>query len=276
MNLSFWGKAGRGTRSTHGRRRLGVLSFFVGTVAMSLPGLAPEAQAVYGLWLDVQHINLVDAVPPSTGAVSALMGLRSLGLSGEVTVQQVFDYGRGIDPGFSPENEFDENMLAGTMNQFETASGYDYVVVTSSDFSEIAHVIAASMSRTIPGVEPSPAHAPALIPLLGRYDYWTVVMGVQADVDPYLNPETTIYAFWVEDSQIYCDPMSPVPTNPYYPLPGEFQAVYWPMANGPNAGSYVAVVHITDVPVGAQTLSWGTLKASYLNGRPLPGRVGQR
>jgi len=232
-------------------------------LGIALP-VAAESQPPDELHLAIPHINYDDTDVKSTAAISALMGLSGLGVS--ETLNNISNYGRSLDPAFSPVLEFSESMLAGTMDHFESEPDYDYVVVTSPDFAKIIRFIAASMNRTIPDVAPYPEHAPAFIPLGDVYDHWVVVTGTRADVDPYLNPGAAILGLWLDDPRTYnIDPEgNPLETNIFFSTdPGGLDAVYRPMSVGPSAGLYVAVVQWTDFPVPARATSWGGIKAIY-------------
>lgn len=220
--------------------------------------LAVPAFALDLLELQVNHINIDDQLPPeqSSAAISAKMVLDFLG--NELPLSDILAYGRSQNPTFTPSLEFDELMLAATLNYYVPEPGYRYEVVSASTLEELAVLVAGRMNANLS--VSGPICAPAIMPLGGDYDNWVVVTGTRSEQDPYVYPDTTMYGLWLDDPRFYNDYGMNEP-NIYYALdPGASPSLAGacvPMTTGQMTGQYISVVPVVPEPGSIMALLVG-------------------
>ncbi|MCP4639097.1 MAG: hypothetical protein GY851_01620 [bacterium] len=239
--------------------------------------IGPVAGALDILDLDVNHINLDDQHPMmhSSAAISSQMCLRFLGSSDE-TLLEILNYGRSLDPTFTPALELDADMLVGTMDNYVPDPDYLYEVIHGSDFTAFVGQIGYWLNRNIPDVSPNPVNAPAMIPLGGDWDNWVVVTGTRSDDDPFLTPGTTMYGLWLDDCRIN-DNGGMNETNIFYSTEPtaspSLVTSFVPMTTGPYVGEYVAVVPVAPATLGVDGVPGATMVLLMVAGVVCLGRL---
>jgi hypothetical protein len=242
--------------------------------------------------LVVQHENYwVDHQDSTIGSVGAVMTLRYLnngtttpinpatGLP--VTTLELDAFGLPLS---SVPGLLDPEALATTLDEFEAASGYDYIAIHNDTLLGIASDIGYWMNGENPDVPGFPPNAPALIPLNGDFSRWAVVTGTIAVEDPFLNPSTEMKGVWLDDPYSYFTPGTPPettstfytlddqdPTAPhldtvYDPIGGQFLAVV------PTFGEALVVPEPSTLSTLITLILLGTLAVTF---RSLAGRAGR-
>jgi hypothetical protein len=106
----------------------------------------------------------------------------------------------------------------------------------SDAIAAICSWISYSVSRI------GPQYIPAFFPAYGNYNNWTMVRGIQTDVDPQGQVGYTVKAFWIRDFSVNPDSLG---ANLYVSA-NDFKNVYLLPLNTPNEdmyeGKYVVVV----------------------------------
>jgi hypothetical protein len=117
---------------------------------------------------------------------------------------------------------------------------YNFGALVFSGQSDAIAAICSWMSYSVSRV--GPQYIPAFFPAYGSYDSWTMVRGIQTDVDPQGQGDYTVKAFWIRDFSI--NP-SYLGANVYISA-DDFKNIYLLPLNTPNEdmyeGKYVVVV----------------------------------
>lgn len=135
-----------------------------------------------------------------SGAACLKMALDREG-ENDYTQDDLHSYGKSQNSAANQAADFiDPQGMYLAMNHFELNSYYNYSAMSDTTIEAAFYSICYWIEYDIPAVEA--ANMPAMIPLGGNYDHWTIVNGFSASADPWVTSTYTVNGFWITDPSV--------------------------------------------------------------------------